>query len=113
MVWPFKPSARAPKSNVVPFPVVKRMEPRNIIPFAPKNPPGPAWYTSEKIEWKDYNEMLEDILIDIRVGHVSPSGILVAVVDEREGIDALACYTRGLTKEEVAAVCQDILDSND
>jgi hypothetical protein len=111
-MFPFKPHlVPAPKSNVVQFPVVKRPTPprqNDIVIFNSDR----VWANSEKMNWVSYEDMLKDILIDIKMGRVSPAGLLVVLVDEHASINALTCYSSGLFKEEIKAICYDLLDSS-
>ena len=124
-----------PKSNVIAFPVVKRPEPTtfkeyaaaalhtikhkrdaynkqkragtSVVPFDPE-----VWPNSQKMQWASYIDMLKDVIVDIHMGRLNPSGMFIAVVDNSYGISAMKCFTLGLTREDVEDVCYDIMDSN-
>jgi hypothetical protein len=108
-----------PKSNVIQFPIVARPVPRRYEPqygrplTANRRQDEYVWANSQRMNWASYEDLLKDILIDIRMGRINPSGMLVALVDDNAGIEALACYTRGFNKQDIEDVCNDILDSND
>lgn len=109
MVWPFNhpPPSNKP-SNVIAFP----MEKRQAQPGADDHPRMPkVWTNSEEMPWNDYTDMVRDLLIDIRLGHVKPSGMLIAVVDDNADIGAVVVYTKGLYEDEAIGICKDVIES--
>ena len=115
MVWPFnRPSPPNKPSNVIAFPTEKRQAQVHADRAArnddhrgiPK-----VWTNSEEMPWNDYTDMVRDLLVDIRLGHVKPSGMLIAVVDDNADIGAVVVYTKGLYEDEVIGICKDVIES--
>lgn len=116
MVWPFDNLPPRESNNVIRFPTEKRAAQVRADRAArnddhrgtPK-----VWANSEEVQWNDYTDMLRDLLVDMRLGHVKPSGMLIAVVDDNADIRAIAMYTLGLNQDEIHGICEDVIESLD
>lgn len=117
MVWPFDRLPPLNKSNnVIAFPMEKRQAQVRADRAARNDDHRgmtKVWTNSEDMPWNDYTDMVRDLLVDIRLGHVKPSGMLIAVVDDNVDIGAVVMYTKGLNEDEVIGICKDVIESLD
>ena len=107
MTWPFKP-APAPKSNVIAFPRVKD----NVVPFDNSSSSCQSWSKTQTMPWIDYQDMVRDVLVDIRLGNIKPEGMLISILDRQSNISSVVISTMGLTNNDIKALCEDILDGS-